>query len=81
MTNRTGVEIPVNLPSEEITLLIEDNKLIQSQKEDKFCKNILNMLANNKLHKKICTTVRMGFSKDILTTISRDLRSLYCLRF
>ena len=25
MTNRTEVETPVNLPSEEITLLIEDN--------------------------------------------------------
>ena len=50
MTNKMGVEIPVNLPSEEITLLIEDIKLIELQKEDKFCKNILNMLASNKLH-------------------------------
>ena len=50
MTNKTGVETPVSLPSEEITLLIEDNKLIELQKEDKFCKNILNMLASNKLH-------------------------------
>ena len=52
MTNKTGVETPVSLPSEEITLLIEDNKLIELQKEDKFCKNILNMLASNKLHDK-----------------------------
>ena len=52
MTNKTGIENPVNLPSEEITLLIEDNKLIELQKEDKICKNILNMLANNKLHNK-----------------------------
>ena len=50
MTNKMGVETPVNLPSEEITLLIEDIKLIELQKEDKFCKNILNMLASNKLH-------------------------------
>ena len=50
MTNKTGVETPVNLPNEEITLPIEDNKLIELQKEDKFCKNILNMLASNKLH-------------------------------
>ena len=52
MTNKTGVETPVNLPSEEITLPIEDNKLIELQKEDKFCKNILNMLASNKLQNK-----------------------------
>ena len=52
MTNEMGVETPVNLPGEEITLPIEDNKLIELQKEDKFCKNILNMLASNKLHKK-----------------------------
>ena len=50
MTGRKGVETPVNLPNEEITLPIEDNKLIELQKKDKFCKNILNMLANNKLH-------------------------------
>ena len=52
MTNRKGVETPVNLPNEEITLPIKDNKLIELQKKDKFCKNILNMLANNKLHNK-----------------------------
>ena len=52
MTNKTGIETPVNLPSEEITLPTEDNKLIELQKEDKFCKNILNMLASNKLHNK-----------------------------
>ena len=50
MTNKTGVETPVSLPNEEITLPIEDNQLIELQKEDKFCKNILNMLASNKLH-------------------------------
>ena len=50
MTNRKGGETPVNLPDKEITLPIEDNKLIELQKKDKFCKNILNMLANNKLH-------------------------------
>ena len=52
MTNKTGVETPVSLPGEEITLPIKDNKLIELQKEDKFCKNILNMLASNKLHNK-----------------------------
>ena len=52
MTNRKGGEAPVNLPDEEVTLPIENNKLIELQKKDKFCKNILNMLANNKLHNK-----------------------------
>ena len=52
MTNKMGVETPVNLPSEDITLPIEDNKLIELQKEDKFCKNILNMLTSNKLQNK-----------------------------
>ena len=52
MTNRKEGETPVNLPDKEITLPIEDNKLIELQKKDKFCKNILNMLANNKLHNK-----------------------------
>ena len=52
MTNKTRVETPVSLPAEEITLPIKDNKLIELQKEDKFCKNILNMLTSNKLHNK-----------------------------
>ena len=52
MTNKVRVETPINLPGKEITLPIEDNKLIELQKEDKFCKNILNMLASNKLHNK-----------------------------
>ena len=80
MTKRKGVETPVNLLNKEITLPIEDNKLIELQKKDKFCKNILNMLANSKLHKKIHTTLRTEFSKDILMTINKDLRLLYCLR-
>ena len=36
----------------DITLPIEDNKLIELQKEGKFCKNILNMLTSNKLQNK-----------------------------
>ena len=52
MTNRKEGETPVNLPDKEITLPIEDNNLIELQKKDKFCKNNLNMLANNKLHNK-----------------------------
>ena len=63
MTNKTETETPVNLPSEEIILLIEDNKLIELQKEDKFCKNILNMLASNKLHNKNPYYIENGILK------------------
>ena len=63
MTNIKGVETPVNLPNEEITLPIEDNKLIELQKKDKFCKNILNMLTNNKLHNKNLYYIENGILK------------------
>ena len=63
MTNRTGVETPVNLPSGKITLPIKDNKLIEFQEEDKFCKNILNMLADNKLHNKNLYYIENGILK------------------
>ena len=52
MANRKEGEAPVNLPDEEVILPIADNKLTELQKEDKFSKNILNMLASNKLHDK-----------------------------
>ena len=63
MTNKAGVKTPVSLPSEEITLLIEDNKLIKLHKEDKFCKNILNMLASDKLHNKNPYYIENGILK------------------
>ena len=63
MTNKTGVTTSVNLPSEDITLPIEDTKLIELQKEDKFCKNILNMLASNKLQNKNPYYVENGILK------------------
>ena len=46
------VTTSVDLPGEDIILPIEDAKLIELQKEDKFCKNILKMLASNKLQNK-----------------------------
>ena len=63
MTNRKEGETPVNLPDEEVMLPIEGNKLIELQKKDKFCKNILNMLANNKLHNKIPYYIEDGIPK------------------
>ena len=63
MTNKMGVTIPVNLPSEDITLPIEDNKLVELQKEDKFCRNILNMLVSNKLQNKNLYYIENGILK------------------
>ena len=63
MTNRKEGEAPVNLPDEKITLPIENSKLIELQKKDKFCKNILNMLANNKLCNKNPYYIENGILK------------------
>ena len=49
---KRSVTTSVDSPGEDITLPIEDIRLIGLQKEDKFCKNVLNMLANNKLQNK-----------------------------
>ena len=63
MANRRKGEAPVNLPDEEVILPIVDNKLTELQKEDKFCKNILNMLASNKLHDKNPYYIESGILK------------------
>ena len=52
MTNKTLVTTSVDLPGKDITLPIGDTKLIELQKEDKFCKNIINMLTSNQLQNK-----------------------------
>ena len=52
VTNKRKGETSINLPDEEVILPIGDNKLAELQKEDKFCKNILNMLVSGKLHNK-----------------------------
>ena len=79
MTNKKVVTTSVDSPGEDITLPIEDIKLIELQKEDKFCKNILNMLANNKLQNKNPYYVENEVLKRLMTlmlmTINRDLRS------
>ena len=64
MTNKTGVETPVNLPSEEITLPIEDNKsLLNCRKRINSARIFLNMLASNKLHNKNPYYIENGFLK------------------
>ena len=59
MTNRKEGETP----DEEMTLLIENSKLIELQKKDKLSKNILNMLAINKLHNKNLYYIENGILK------------------
>ena len=46
-----------------VILPIVDNKLTELQKEDKFCKNILNMLASNKSHDKNLYYIEDGILK------------------
>ena len=43
---------PIKIPDENIVLPIGNNKLIELQQGDKFCKNIINMLKGGKLHNK-----------------------------
>ena len=80
MTNKTGVETPVNLPSKEITLPIEDNKLIELQREDKFCKNILNMLASNKLQNKNPYYIESGILKRYIDDNKQRFEVIILLR-
>ena len=78
MTNKTGVDTPVSLPSEKITVPIEDNKLIELQKEDKFLKNILNMLTNNKLHNKNPYYIENGILKRYIYDNKEYLELMPC---
>ena len=77
MTNGKEGGTPVNLPDKEVILPIGNNKLIELQEEDKFYKNILNMLASHKLHNKNPYYIEDGVLKRYMMTISRDLRLLY----
>ena len=52
ITDRRENGNPIQLPNEEIILPIPTKKLVELQKGDKFCKNILNMLHSEKLHNK-----------------------------
>ena len=63
IANRKEGEALVNLPDEEVILPIGNNKLIELQKENKFCKNILNMLTSKKLHNKNLYYIEDGVLK------------------
>ena len=63
VTNRRKGETSINLPDEEAVLPIGDNKLTELQKEDRFCKNILNMLVSGKLHNKNPYYIKDGILK------------------
>ena len=52
ITDRRENENPIQLPNEEIVLPIPTKKLVELQEDDKFCKNILNMLCSGKLYDK-----------------------------
>ena len=43
---------PIFLPNEDIKIPIEDDKLIQMQRKDKFCKNLFHQLESGKLSQK-----------------------------
>ena len=43
---------PIQSPNKEIVLPIPNKKLVELQENDKFHKNILNMLHSGKLHNK-----------------------------
>ena len=54
---------PIFLPNEDIKIPIEDDKLIQMQRRDKFCKNLLNQLESGKLSQKNPYYIEEGILK------------------
>ena len=48
--NKEEKKAPISLPDEEVVIPIKNDKLVELQGKDKFCKNILNMLKSGKLH-------------------------------
>ena len=64
ITNKTGVETPVNFTWQRDNITDRGQiSLLNCRKEDKFCKNILNMLASNKLHDKNLYYIENGILK------------------
>ena len=54
---------PIFLPNEDIKIPIEDDKLIQMQRKDKFCKNLFNQLESEKLSQKNPYYIEEGILK------------------
>ena len=54
---------PIFLPNEDIKIPIKDDKLIQMQRKDKFCKNLLNQLESGKLSQKNPYYIEEGILK------------------
>ena len=54
---------PIFLPNEDIKIPIEDDKLVQMQRRDKFCKNLLNQLESGKLSQKNPYYIEEGILK------------------
>ena len=80
MTNKTGVETPVNLPNEEVQFPKKTINSFNCRKKINFAKTFSICWQIISCMTKIHITLRMEFLEDILMTISKDLRSLYCLK-
>ena len=75
ITNRKDSKSPIKMPNEDIVLPIKNDKLMELQQNDKFCKHIISMLKSGKLHMlTIHTILKKMSSKGILKTINKDLR-------
>ena len=78
VTDQQEVEIPIKMSHEDIILPIGDNKLKELQKNDKFCKNILNLLKAGKLHDKNPYFIEEGILKRYVEDNKQKLRLLCC---
>ena len=50
ITNKKDSRNPIKMPNEDIVLPIKNDKLMELQQSDKFCKHIISMLKSGKLH-------------------------------
>ena len=50
ITNRKNSRNPIKMPNKDIVLPIKNDKIMELQPNDKFCKHIINMLKCGKLH-------------------------------
>ena len=66
---------PIFLPNEEIKLPITDDKLVQMQRKDKFCKNLLNQLESGKLSPYNPYYIEEEYSSGTLMTRNKGLKS------
>ena len=63
--NTQDKQEPIFLPDEEIVIPIKEEKLIKMQKQDKFCKNLLNQLQAKKLSSGNPYFLEEGMSEEV----------------